>query len=289
MIYVSRNGQHLGAFPESEVIDGLRSSRFLRSDLAWYAGLPDWIELSALASLPPDPAFIRGPIPFRESHHQAAAPDPSQSKRKRSTPIVAITVLVLLMVFAMTGKIIRDRQKAAAEAEQKALIARISNNRPPPTPIVQPPEPAEGGFGRSGLSFDAPVVLEKSKDSRASRLLGLEIYRGKSTAIDITCTITDYPGEKEKSLDDVISNHMALVELPSGGDVSRYRIKNTSTAAQQSRRTSATVTRKGRVFYLDVAVIKSGNRIATISVKSDPASVKAQRAVESLFSSIQFD
>jgi hypothetical protein len=40
--HLGRGNEPLGQFPESEVYDGLRSGRFLQSDLAWCEGMNDW-------------------------------------------------------------------------------------------------------------------------------------------------------------------------------------------------------------------------------------------------------
>ncbi|MEO6871043.1 MAG: YIP1 family protein [Chthoniobacterales bacterium] len=65
-INISRAGASLGAFPESEVREGLRSGRFFASDLGWREGMSTWQPLSTfpdLASeLPPAAAGI-APIP----------------------------------------------------------------------------------------------------------------------------------------------------------------------------------------------------------------------------------
>src|ERR1700757_1932049 len=64
MIHVNRAGTSLGTFSEEEVREGLRSGRFLGTDLAWREGMPSWQALSqftefAAAAPPPGP----GPAP----------------------------------------------------------------------------------------------------------------------------------------------------------------------------------------------------------------------------------
>jgi hypothetical protein len=61
MIHVSGGATSLGAFPEEEVREGLRTGRFASSDLGWREGMPSWKalsefpELGAAAAAPPPP------------------------------------------------------------------------------------------------------------------------------------------------------------------------------------------------------------------------------------------
>lgn len=54
--HLGRDGSPLGEFPEAEILSGLTTGRFLATDLAWSAGMPDWKPLSEVlpqaASLP---------------------------------------------------------------------------------------------------------------------------------------------------------------------------------------------------------------------------------------------
>jgi hypothetical protein len=59
MIHVSRGATSLGAFPEEEVREGLRTGRFVSTDLGWREGMPSWKPLSDfpdLAGVAPRPA-----------------------------------------------------------------------------------------------------------------------------------------------------------------------------------------------------------------------------------------
>ena len=63
MIHVNRGATSLGAFPEEEVREGLRTGRFASTDLGWREGMPSWKPLSqfsefaaaAPAAPPPQP------------------------------------------------------------------------------------------------------------------------------------------------------------------------------------------------------------------------------------------
>ena len=52
MIHISRNRENLGKFTDQDVADGLKSGKFLPSDLAWQEPMPTWKELSAFTDLP---------------------------------------------------------------------------------------------------------------------------------------------------------------------------------------------------------------------------------------------
>jgi hypothetical protein len=41
-IHVARDGANIGSFSEEEVREGLRTGRFLSTDMAWEEGMPDW-------------------------------------------------------------------------------------------------------------------------------------------------------------------------------------------------------------------------------------------------------
>ena len=52
MIHINRNRENLGKFTDQEVADGLKSGRFLPSDLAWQEPMPTWQPLSTFTDLP---------------------------------------------------------------------------------------------------------------------------------------------------------------------------------------------------------------------------------------------
>ena len=56
MIHVSRGSTSLGAFPEEEVREGLRSGRFAPGDLGWREGMENWQPLSTFAEFARDTA-----------------------------------------------------------------------------------------------------------------------------------------------------------------------------------------------------------------------------------------
>ena len=52
MIHINRNRENLGKFNDQEVADGLKSGRFLSTDLAWREPMPTWQPLSSFTDLP---------------------------------------------------------------------------------------------------------------------------------------------------------------------------------------------------------------------------------------------
>lgn len=56
MIHINRNRENIGKFNEQDVADGLRSGRFLPTDLAWREPMTTWEPLSSFTDLPPPEA-----------------------------------------------------------------------------------------------------------------------------------------------------------------------------------------------------------------------------------------
>lgn len=89
MIHVNRGATSLGAFPEEEVREGLRTGRFASSDLGWREGMPTWKPLSqfsefaAAAPIAPPPqigatstsetAAPRSGLPWEHRHERGFA------------------------------------------------------------------------------------------------------------------------------------------------------------------------------------------------------------------------
>jgi hypothetical protein len=70
MIHVNRGAQSLGAFSEEDVREGLRTGRFMSSDLGWREGMASWLPLSQFpeltggaAAAPPSPAPVASTSP----------------------------------------------------------------------------------------------------------------------------------------------------------------------------------------------------------------------------------
>src|SRR5689334_7868708 len=73
MIHVNRGATSLGAFPEEQVRESIRSGRFLPSDLGWKEGMANWQPLSQFTEFTSD--FAAG-----AAAAAAAAPPPPQTQ-----------------------------------------------------------------------------------------------------------------------------------------------------------------------------------------------------------------
>jgi hypothetical protein len=56
LIHVARGGTNMGSFPLEEIREGLRTGRFLPTDVAWEEGMPDWRPLSQIMAGKPGAA-----------------------------------------------------------------------------------------------------------------------------------------------------------------------------------------------------------------------------------------
>lgn len=56
-IHVARDGTNIGTFSIEEVREGLRTGRFLPTDMAWEAGMPDWRPLAQVVAEKPAAAM----------------------------------------------------------------------------------------------------------------------------------------------------------------------------------------------------------------------------------------
>jgi hypothetical protein len=74
-IHVARNGAKIGTFSVEEVREGLRTGRFLPTDMAWEAGMADWRPLSQVMAGKP----------------AAATPAPGATEPAAATPAPGVT------------------------------------------------------------------------------------------------------------------------------------------------------------------------------------------------------
>jgi hypothetical protein len=100
MIHVNRGATSLGAFPEEEVREGLRTGRFASSDLGWREGMPSWKPLSQFsefaAAAPTAPPAQIGAI----STSETAAPRsglPWEHRHERGFANAFIETLALVL------------------------------------------------------------------------------------------------------------------------------------------------------------------------------------------------
>src|SRR4030095_13594111 len=76
MIHVHRGATSLGAFPEEEVREGLRTGRFASTDLGWREGMPSWKPLSQFEEF--------GATPSGEPPSQISAAPATETPAPRS-------------------------------------------------------------------------------------------------------------------------------------------------------------------------------------------------------------
>jgi len=80
MIHVSRGAASLGAFPEEEIREGLRTGRFVSTDLGWREGMPSWKPLSDFPDLiGAAPRPVEAPPPQAPAAPSMAAPSPGST------------------------------------------------------------------------------------------------------------------------------------------------------------------------------------------------------------------
>ncbi|MEI8292984.1 MAG: DUF4339 domain-containing protein [bacterium] len=75
MIHINRNRENIGKFNDQDVADGLRSGRFLPTDLAWREPMASWQPLSTFTDLPPPE---ESPEPHFPNPEIASGPDGSR-------------------------------------------------------------------------------------------------------------------------------------------------------------------------------------------------------------------
>jgi hypothetical protein len=81
MIHVARDGTNLGSFPAEEVREGLRTGRFLPTDMAWQEGMADWRPLSQVMAEKSDAT-----MPASETTGTSALPISSLPNTGASAP-----------------------------------------------------------------------------------------------------------------------------------------------------------------------------------------------------------
>src|SRR6516162_5202882 len=77
IIHVNRGATSLGAFPEEEVREGLRTGRFVSTDLGWREGMPSWKPLSDFPDLISATPGVPEAPPPQAGVPSAVAPPPA--------------------------------------------------------------------------------------------------------------------------------------------------------------------------------------------------------------------
>lgn len=82
-IHIARDHRPLGEFPEQEVAEGLKTGRFLLTDLGWREPMGSWRPLAEFAGLTEDPedhVELPPPLPVEAL---AAEPEPAWERREK--------------------------------------------------------------------------------------------------------------------------------------------------------------------------------------------------------------
>jgi hypothetical protein len=100
MIHVNRGATSLGAFPEEEVREGLRTGRFASSDLGWREGMPAWKPLSQFSEFAAAAPTASPPQIGSTSTSETAAPRsglPWEHRQERGFANAFIETLAMVL------------------------------------------------------------------------------------------------------------------------------------------------------------------------------------------------
>ncbi len=114
MIHVNRGATSLGTFSEEDVRDGLRTGRFLSTDLGWREGMPSWQPLSQFAEFGP---AIAGPAPPPMQPGATSTPQPPMPRS--GLPWDQRQTKGLLNAFIETLQMVLSRPVAAFTAMKR--------------------------------------------------------------------------------------------------------------------------------------------------------------------------
>src|SRR5215510_7787572 len=125
MIHVNRGATSLGAFPEEEVREGLRSGRFVSTDIGWREGMASWQPLSQFpelgAAAPGAPPPQAGAIAIPE----ATAPRtglPWEHRQERGFFNAFVETLVMVLTKPSEAFTVMKREGGLGEPLIYALI-----------------------------------------------------------------------------------------------------------------------------------------------------------------------
>ena len=125
MIHVNRGATSLGSFPEDQVREGIRSGRFLPSDLGWKEGMTNWQPLSQFTEFAEDlkagtPAASAPPPPQTAAPPSVVAVTPGSTSAPRSgLPWDARATKGLVAAFIETLQMVLTRPSEAFTAMQR--------------------------------------------------------------------------------------------------------------------------------------------------------------------------
>lgn len=95
-IYVQKDGQRLGPFPETKIRQGIDTGEFAPADLAWTTGKASWQPLSALINLDVNqPPPISEPVPQEVAGNGSIEPPPFEAPSNSSQSKESLELVVL--------------------------------------------------------------------------------------------------------------------------------------------------------------------------------------------------
>jgi hypothetical protein len=119
MIHVNRGATSLGAFPEEQVREGIRSGRFLSTDLGWKEGMANWQPLSQFSEFAADLSAAPGvgaPPPQTPAPSPTVAPVGSTAVPRGGLPWDARASKGLFSAFIETLQMVLTRPTEAFTA-----------------------------------------------------------------------------------------------------------------------------------------------------------------------------
>lgn len=123
MIHINRNRENLGKFTEQEVADGLKSGRFLSSDLAWRDPMPAWEPLSTFTDLPE--ATVEAP-PVIEAESPNDGPVEPAWERSESALSLGAAFETVRQIFTSPAETFRRMQTSGGFSKPMAFYLLLS-------------------------------------------------------------------------------------------------------------------------------------------------------------------
>ena len=102
-IYITRNGEQLGPYSVHEANRNLSAGKIALSDLAWHAGLSEWVLLSEVPGImasPPPPPLRPPPVP---NGGPAASPRKSDAHGNFTAKTFVSAVVVMIIYLLIHG------------------------------------------------------------------------------------------------------------------------------------------------------------------------------------------
>ena len=90
-VYIQREGQQYGLYPQEEIQGHLDSGVLLPTDLAWQEGMPDWVPLSKISG------FKEGELAAADSSPNPSEAVSDEGRKKFITGVIGALVVILAL------------------------------------------------------------------------------------------------------------------------------------------------------------------------------------------------